>query len=122
MLQRYLSARSQLGALGLPGPPDPRFIWFKLVIVQAGGGRGHPRVECARGCAHPPVTPPYPPPPRRLGSRKASRGERWLTGERWQAFTTAFNDRDATFGNGLVIEGTNYEVHRSKPYSLLPNP
>ncbi|KAJ1481914.1 hypothetical protein T484DRAFT_1953213 [Baffinella frigidus] len=29
-----------------------------------------------------------------------------------QAFTTAFNDRDATFGNGLVIEGTNYEVHR----------
>eukprot|EP00293_Proteomonas_sulcata_P002131 CAMPEP_0184318976 /NCGR_PEP_ID=MMETSP1049-20130417/105876_1 /TAXON_ID=77928 /ORGANISM="Proteomonas sulcata, Strain CCMP704" /LENGTH=132 /DNA_ID=CAMNT_0026638965 /DNA_START=27 /DNA_END=425 /DNA_ORIENTATION=- len=29
-----------------------------------------------------------------------------------QVFTTAFNDRDTTFGQGLNIDGVNYEVHR----------
>ena len=29
-----------------------------------------------------------------------------------QAFLTAFNDRDTTFGQGLNIGGVNYEVHR----------
>uniref|UniRef100_A0A7S0VK67 Profilin n=1 Tax=Hemiselmis tepida TaxID=464990 RepID=A0A7S0VK67_9CRYP len=28
------------------------------------------------------------------------------------AMTTAFNDRDTTFGNGLNVNGQNYEVHR----------
>eukprot|EP00286_Rhodomonas_abbreviata_P010786 CAMPEP_0181317864 /NCGR_PEP_ID=MMETSP1101-20121128/16697_1 /TAXON_ID=46948 /ORGANISM="Rhodomonas abbreviata, Strain Caron Lab Isolate" /LENGTH=131 /DNA_ID=CAMNT_0023425289 /DNA_START=14 /DNA_END=409 /DNA_ORIENTATION=+ len=29
-----------------------------------------------------------------------------------QVFTTAFNDKDTTFGNGLNVGGANYEVHR----------
>ena len=28
------------------------------------------------------------------------------------AYTTAFNDRDATVGAGLTVGGVNYEVHR----------
>ena len=29
-----------------------------------------------------------------------------------QALTTAFNDKDTTFGNGVNIAGVNHEVHR----------
>jgi hypothetical protein len=30
----------------------------------------------------------------------------------YQAMLTAFDDKDTTFGNGINIAGSNYEVHR----------